>query len=295
MATTSSKTPRGRGHGTDAATLARHSAALADPRKPVKQRLAALTALGWAITDDPQRLASVLGVLKSPSEPIPLRLAALAALQSATFHPERFEKIRADYLQALRKVSSDADLELRQRALGMLAREHDPATQEKLIEGLKEPHKALVAPEKALQLLGYDVHSDAYPVARAIVDAPPNETARREALRLLAADGASAQMFEHILMDKAETSEIRQLSASALHNLAPDRLQTCARQIALDSTEPSAIRSVGVTALTHFGDHDTMRQDDVLNAYLAQLGDGGEGEDPTLQTAARQYIAKRLA
>jgi len=295
MASTSSKPTRRRAPTTDAAALASHSAVLADPRKSVKQRLAALTALGWAITDDPQRLAAVLGLLKDPSEPMRLRLAALAAIQSSTFHPERLEKIRADYLRALRTVSSDADLELRQRALGMLAREHDPATQERLIDGLREPSKALVPPEKALQLLSYDVHSNAYSVARAIVDAPPNETARREALRLLAADGASAQMFEDILMDKAETSEIRQLSASALHNLAPDRLQACARRITLDSSEPSDIRSVGVTALTHFGDNDAMQQDHVLNACLTQLGDGGDGEDPMLQTAARQYIAKRLA
>ena len=295
MATTSSKSPRGRGSAADAATQAAHSAVLVDPGKPVKQRLAALTALGWAITDEPQRLAGVLGLLKDTAEPIQLRLAALAALQSATFDPDRFEKIRADYLKALRKVASDADLELRQRALGMLSREHDPATQERLIDGLKEPAKALVTPEKALQLLSYDVHSNAYPVARAVVAAPPNETARREALRLLAADGASAQMFEDMLMDKGETSEIRQLCASALHNLAPDRLQACAREITLDSTEPSDIRSVGVTALTHFGDSDTIRQDAVLNAYLTELGDGGQGEDPILQTAARQYTAKRLA
>ncbi len=295
MAPSSSKTPRGRGPTADAATLAAHSTVLADAGKPVKQRLAALAALGWSITDEPQRLAAVLKLLTDPSEPIQLRLAALAVLQSATFHPERFERIRADYLKALRKVSSDDDLELRQRALGMLAREHDPATQEKLIEGLREPAKALVAPEKALQLLGYDLHSDAYPIARAIVEAPPNEMARREALRLLAADGASAQLFENILMDKGESCEIRQLSASALHNLAPERLQACARQITMDSSEPSDIRSVGVTALTHFGDDDTMRQDDVLNAYLKQLGDGPEGEDPGLQSAARQYVTKRLA
>ena len=48
MAPTSSKTPR-RGTTADAATQAAHSAVLADPGKPVKQRLAALAALGWAV------------------------------------------------------------------------------------------------------------------------------------------------------------------------------------------------------------------------------------------------------
>ena len=266
-----------------------------DTRKSLKQRTGALTALGWTITDNKQRLLGALNILKDPSEQIELRLAVLAVLQSATFSPERLERIRADYLKALRKVSSDANIEMRQRALGMLAREHDPQTQQQLLEGLKNPNVALVPPEKALQLLGYDVHSDAYPVARSIVETPPNETAKREALRLLAADGASAPLFETILMDKGESSEIRQLSASALHTLAPDRLQACARKITLDTTEPSDIRSVGVTALTHFGDINTIRHDGVLNTYLQELGNEATAGDETLKSAARQYVAKLLS
>ncbi|MBT2327085.1 hypothetical protein J7E62_32925 [Variovorax paradoxus] len=295
MATTPTKSPRKRPSNADAAKLVAHWNVVVDNKKNVKQRIAALTAVGWNLTADKQHLRAALGILKDPEEAIELRLAVLALLQSMTFDPKRFETFRADYLRTLRTVSSDSDPELRQRALGVLAREHDPATQEKLLAGLKDPTQALVAPEKALQLLSYDVHTDAYPLARAIVKKPPNGTARREALRLLAADGSSASMFETILMDKTESSEIRQLSASALHSLAPERLQACAREITLDSSEPNEIRSVGVTALTHFADSAKVRQDDVLNNYLKQLGEDATSDDSSLKTAARQYVAKRLA
>ena len=58
----------------------------------------------------------------------------------------------------------DPDPELRQRVLGILMREKDGYAQKKLLEGLKNPAKALLPPEKALQLLSYDVHAEAYSV-----------------------------------------------------------------------------------------------------------------------------------
>jgi hypothetical protein len=76
-----------------------------------------------------------------------------------------------------------------------------------LIEGLQDPAKAMLPPEKALQLLSYDVHAGAFDVARRIADKPPNELARREAMRVLAADGGSADMFEKVLRNKSEPEE----------------------------------------------------------------------------------------
>src|SRR5262249_10242470 len=145
------------------------------------------------------------------------------------------------------------DIELRRRALGILSREQDGYAQKTLLAGLKNPDEALLPPEKALQLLGNDVHADAYPVAREIVKNPPNLAAKREALRLLAADAASTPTFEKILLDKKEDPEIRQVSAAALHALDPDKLQEHAREIVLDPTEHPDMHATGLTALTQFG------------------------------------------
>src|SRR5258705_13591202 len=54
----------------------------------------------------------------------------------------------------------------RQRVLGILMREKDGYAQTKLLEGLKNPGKSLLPPEKALQLLSYDIHAEAYSAAR---------------------------------------------------------------------------------------------------------------------------------
>ena len=262
------------------------------PENSLKTRIAALTSLGWNIVESRDKMRAVLALVRdAQQQPIELRLAALAVVQSATFDSSRFTPFRPDYLSTLRVLARDADAEMRQRALGFLAREHDAHTQEALIAGLDDPGQALVPPEKALQLLSYDVHAESYRAARAIVRNPPNADARREALRLLAADAASAPTFEKLLKDKQESFEIRQLAASALNQLAPHRLQACARDITLDDGESADIKSVSLTALSHFGDAAAIGKDDALHAYADKLGQASGGS-ADLKRAAKNFAVQ---
>src|SRR4029077_9515118 len=184
--------------------------------KTAKQRVAAITSAPLAVVESDKDMQAMLAVLGNTDEPIAVRLAALQALQAASFSVVAFESGRGDYVATLRKVATDPDPELRQRVLGILMRDKDGFAQKKLLDGLKDPAKALVPPEKALQLLSYDVHTDAYKVARDIVKKPPNDDAKREALRLLAADAKAAPIFEKVLRDKKELRANRQIAPAAL-------------------------------------------------------------------------------
>jgi hypothetical protein len=268
-------------------------AILLDVRQDAQRRADALASLGWQILVDKPHFQSVLGIVRNRNEPIELRLAALGAVQSATFDANRFAAFRPDYLRALRAVCRDPDMELRQRVLGILARESDGPTQEALLEGLRDPSQALLPPEKALQLLSYDVHSEAYAVAREIAEHPPNALARREALRLLSADGESAPMFEKMVLDKSQPIEIRQLAASALHKLAPRRMQECARRITLDDAEDREMKSVSLTALANFADEQT-RQDAALGEQVRKL-QATASRSSGLARAAAQFLQRRPA
>ena len=89
------------------------------------------------------------------------------------------------HIATLRKVATDPDKEMRQKGASAYSRGRKMASQSRsFLDGLKNPDKALVPPEKALQLLSYDIHAEAYPVARAIISKPPNADAKREALRV---------------------------------------------------------------------------------------------------------------
>jgi len=260
-----------------------------DAKKTVKQRVAAMAEAPLAVCENDANLQAMLKVLRDNEEPVEVRLAALQALQAASFSVVAFASCRGDYIATLRAVVEDANPELRQRVLGILAREKDGFAQQKLLEGLQDPAKALVPPEKALQLLSYDVHADAYPVARAIVSQPPNATARREALRLLAADASSAPLFEKILRDKDEAAEVRQISAAVLQATRPETLQAHAREMLLDPSEQDEMQAVSLTALAQFGNAAALANDAALLHRIDQLS----GEQSTrVQQSARQFLSK---
>jgi HEAT repeat protein len=256
----------------------------------VRERTAAAAETPLAVCENEKDMQAMLALLRNTDEPVKVRLAALQSLQAASFSVLAFEACRGDYIATLRKIADDPDPELRQRVLGLLAREKDGYAQKKLLEGLHDPAKALLPPEKALQLLSYDVHADAYAAARAIVKKPPNEMARREALRLLAADATAAPMFEKLMRDKNELREIRQISASALSALKPERLQKSAREILLDKSDYDDIKATSLTALTQLGDEQALAKDKALLTSVNRFRSGKTSAK--YKQTARRFLDK---
>ena len=275
--------------GSPSMTAHRAVAITASPRRTVKERTAAAAIAPLAVCESEQDFQAMLKVLREASEPVKVRLAASQALQAASFSVLAFEGCRGEYIATLRQVAGDSDPELRQRVLGILMREKDGFAQKKLLEGLHQPDKALVPPEKALQLLSYDVHAAAYDTARAIVRKPPNEAARREALRLLAADATAAPLFEKLLLDKKELREIRQIAASALYALRPEKMQKHARDILLDKSDYDDIKATSLAALTQLGD-ETLSDDKALIKSVDRFSTGKT--TPKYRQTARQFLSK---
>jgi hypothetical protein len=287
----SAKRAKAKNTGSAVAKSARAALSIAtSARRTVKQRVAAMAEAPLAVCESDKDLQKMLDVLRNKDEPIKVRLAALQSLGAAAFSVVAFESCRGDYLATLRQVADDPDPELRQRVLGILMREKDGFAQKKLLEGLKNPDKALVPPEKALQLLSYDVHAEAYAAARAILAKPPNNDARREALRLLAADATSAPLFDKLLRDKNELREIRQIAASALHALNPAKLQERAREIILDKSDYDDIKATSLMALATFGDDEALGKDKEL---LNSVDRFGAGKAPSkYKQGARRFLRK---
>jgi hypothetical protein len=234
-------------------------------------------------------IEETLDTLRDTAQPATVRLEALQAVQAASFAAPDFEAVRPEYIAILREVARDPDPELRQRTLGILAREHDGFAQKVLVEGLRRPDKALVPPDKALQLLSYDPHAGAVPLAREMLKASGDDSVRREAVRLLAGDPQSAPLLEELLTDRREAPEVRRMSATALHALNPDRLQRWAARAAADERESDEIVATSLTALAHFGDPAALEANTKLQARLERLQQDGP---PKIRQLARQ-LARR--
>ena len=259
-----------------------------DEKATTKQRVKAMAQAPLAVYETDDNLQAVLAVVRNKEESVQVRLAAMDTLATAAFSSIRFASCRNDYIATLREVADDPNPEIRETALGALAGEKDPFVQKKMLEGLKNPEKALVPPEKALQLLSYDVHTEAYAVARDIVNNPPSDTAKQEALRLLAADAKSAPLFEKLLRDKDETREVRQLSASALNALNPNKLQEHAREMLLDNSEYEDIQATSLSALQRFGDEEEVAKDKALLESVDRLST--KAKSAKYKKSAKQFL-----
>jgi hypothetical protein len=258
-------------------------------KKTTSERAKAFAEAPLATIHSDENLQSSLNVLRDRGQPIKVRLAALQSLQAASFSVIEFEPYREDYFATLRELVDDPDEELRQRVLGILAREKDGYVQKRLLEGLQDTSKALVAPEKALQLLSYDVHADAYPVAREILKESKNPDAKREALRLLSADASSAPVFEKLMRDKDEDRDVRQISAAALQAVKPKRFQEQAREMLLDNKEYDDIQATALTALTQFGDEKDVVKDSKLMKRAEQLGNAKSAK---VKKTAKSFMSR---
>ncbi len=260
-----------------------------DPNASAASRAEALRRATGEVRKGDAQFDAVLRILTDRAEPLQVRLAALQALQAASFATTAFEPFRSNYIATLRTLTDDPSEQLRQLVLGILARASDRQTQTKLLAGLEDPDKALVPPEKALQLLSYDIHAGATDMARKIVADPPSETAKVEALRVLAADTAAVPLMARLLRDKTQTSEVRQVCAVALQGMAPRKLQGYAREIVLDQDEDKDLKALSLTALTNFGDAEALAADEQLMTQVQKL----KVEAPEkVKKSARQFLKK---
>lgn len=255
-----------------------------------RERADAFIYLAGSVCDDDDAFEKAIVAIKDSSLPTKVRSAAISAVQAASFSSRNYRSRRPAYMAALRTLVNDPDHEMRQRSLGILSREKDGRAQEVLLRGLEDPARAVLPPEKALQLLSYDPKAEAYAAARKIVKNPPNESARYEALKLLGADAKSAKLFESILGDRKESAEARLIAAAALNAVAPDTLQRYARKIVLDKTEDPDVQATSLTAMSSFGNED-LGKDKALQTRVARIGKSNAAEmvKKSARTFKRRY------
>ena len=233
-----------------AATLARVGGA-AGADDSVAARVDAIGDSAPDAVADPEVMRELVRLLADPAENDQVRLAALTALQQNTFRSAEFQPYQNDFVRALHAAATDDDQTLRERALDLLALNGDPYAQELLINGLRNPEAALVPPQVALRMIGYDVHAEHYDLLRSIVETSKKPKLRQAALKLLAADSGSKDLFARIAADPAESTATRSTSALALQALAPEEFSAMAPSLMADDSASTSVKATVLTAMSH--------------------------------------------
>ncbi|MGH3984255.1 MAG: hypothetical protein ACRDST_16615 [Pseudonocardiaceae bacterium] len=225
-------------------------AVVQDAGADASARVAAIDAARLDAISQPDVVRLLLALLQDQTDDPAVRHAALGALEELSFAVATFAPYDAEYHSALRAAATDADPPLREAVLEVLALDHDEYAQRLLVDGLQDPSAALVDRTRALQFLGYDLHAGHYEMLREIVAQATDPEERTAALRLLAADSGSAELFRRIVQDRSEDVAARTTSAVALSSLEPTAFAPVARQIVLDESDDDDLRAVCLTALT---------------------------------------------
>lgn len=225
---------------------------LRDKSQPVQTRLEAMAHLGLPVAGFDETVEALLAIVEDSADDGTIRFAALRILGSAAFQVVRFRPHEQAYQRALRNLVDDAEPRLRDVAVEILALRHDPEVQQVLVAGLERTRPLPVERARAIQLLADDEHLDNLPWLQELYESGV-EDARQEAVRLMGSYPAATEQLESILRDKSEAVAVRQRSVASLRNLAPDRFEAVANDIAADSGDDPDIRAMSAHALQHLG------------------------------------------
>ena len=144
-----------------------------DPRASAEVRAAVLDKIAGYVGRDEDLVDWSADILADRGQPEPVREAALRVLQINSFSSSTMLAHRPRYLSTLRGLIDDPSSSIRDTAIEVLAMNQDEYVQRRLIEGLDDPDKRIAEPEKAVQLLSYDLHAEHFPVLRRLAPKPP--------------------------------------------------------------------------------------------------------------------------
>jgi len=167
--------------------------------------------------------------LVDPKESPIVRLAAIKLLQQQQIFSSVAAEWRPAFVEALRTAVRVPAL--RAAALEVLSLFKDRPTQELLLQGIRQPKRALVPVHEALRLLSTDIHAGVIDAARRLMKTAQtrkNKAAVVQATRILSADPSSLGTLEEVLASDAYPMDARRVAATAISHLSPEKVQAAA-------------------------------------------------------------------
>jgi hypothetical protein len=232
----------------------------------------------------------LLAIAEESKLPVQVRVAAVQRLSAAKFLTNCFEPFHADFIEAMRRLATDASAKVREAALERLTLNGDQVAQKLIRESLAEGAKPLLRTEKAVQMLARDDHSSARPLFRELAEKGTGKI-REEALRALGSDPRSAAMLEAVADDKKEAAPVRQSAADGLKAASPPRFAKLVAKQILDPDEDDKVRAAAASAVAHTQDiRDRLSKPKFAEAVTAL----GESTTSRVLRKSVRHLADRL-
>lgn len=243
-----------------------------DKQEDVSVRILALQKVVTALSADADFLDTCLDLLQDKTEDDYLRMAAFNVLKILRFSSGQFAAIRPDYMSILRALLDDPNVTLRAMAAEDLAMSKDEYVQRRLLAELETGEEKIVQRAKSIQLLGYDLHAEHFPIVRQILqDETASETEKVEAIHVLAKDPSSKELLKNLMLDKTQEKEVRLSSASALQAAQPEEFISVAQEVVLDEKEDKDLRIVSLNGLLQHIESDALKDNEEFLQRVSNL------------------------
>lgn len=262
-----------------------------DKQEDIGIRQLALRKVVSGISAKPEYIADCFAILSDATESPELRKAVLAGLKTLSFASATFISLQSQYMARLRSLLDDPDASIRRAAAGELAMAKDEFVQRRLLSGLTGQEAPIVSDAKAIQLLGYDIHAEHYPVVRRLLENPESDyLTKLEAVHVLANDPESKQLLVNLMLDKEQDKELRMSSAMAVQAGHPRDFTLMAKTLVLDESENKDVRTVLLNALTlvHPAEKVSLHEDRQFLEKISRLHTSTTS--PELRKMSSRYL-----
>jgi len=256
---------------TDKESVKKATGILKDDKADPGLRVLALYKLAHAIASDKNLILYVLRLLKNKNLPGDIRKAAFSCIQSIRFSSPVIASVQTQITDIFKGLVEDKNQKIREDVISYLAQEKDEYVQRKLLEGIHEPAKALLPEEKAIHLLGYDIHAGIYPILRNIVEKSSNNYSRMEAIHILGSEPDAKDLLLKVYNNKKERYGVRKNSLMALKTYHPEEFNRVATSTAVDDQENPNIRAISINALAHSNNESSYNNPDITE-HLKKIG-----------------------
>ncbi len=271
-------------------TIKKATGILKDEKADTGLRVLALYKLTHAVSLDKNLIIYVLGLLKNKKLSADLRKAAFNCIQTIKFSSAVVAGLQSRITDVFKSLVEDKNQKIRESMITYLAQQKDEFVQRKLLEGIAEPAKALLSEEKAVHLLGYDIHAGIYPTLRSIVEKSSNNYSRMEAIHILGSEPDAKDLLLKVYNNKKERFGVRKNSLMALKMYHPEEFNTVAAATAVDSNENANIRAVSINALAH-SNNENAYNNPALAEHLKKISPKTVPE--ALSKAAAYYLTNQ--
>jgi hypothetical protein len=262
---------------------------VADTNQDATVRVLALQKISVGAVDNRELINIALRILPDTTENIAVRKEAFKTLQTLTFSSRELTLMSADFKAALRIMLDDSNRELREGAAESLAQKKDEYVQRRLLDELKNKETKIVSRAKAIQLLGYDIHAEHFPIVREVLkDEKADETEKIEAIHVLASDSSSRDILRDLMADKKQSKEIRLSSASALHAVNPEDYVNIAKESVLDEKEDADIRANFLNGMRLHIENTSVGNDKQFVRRIESLR--MKSSSPQLKEMSRKFV-----